>query len=133
VTVSDPPPDAVIRLDNVAIDRQRLFEALGQELDRYEKSRDGSSWLAQISLPSDSEEWSAVASYITDVGPRIKDLIDHKLIGSACIDFAVMVRRDSFTRYFTVPAAVAQKAGLNSIDVEMSVYLTDEDNLNVRS
>jgi hypothetical protein len=106
---------------------------LGQELDRYEKTKDGSSWFAQISMPGDAEEWAAVASFIAGVGPRIRALIDHKLIGSACIDFAVVVRRDAFTRYFTVPATVAEKAGLHLIDVEMSVYLTDDANSNARS
>jgi hypothetical protein len=72
MTVSDPPPAAVIRLGNVAIDRQKLAEVLGQELDRYEKTKDGASWFAQISMPGDAEEWAAVASFIAGVGPRIK-------------------------------------------------------------
>jgi hypothetical protein len=121
MTVSDPPPDFVIRLGDVTIDQQKLADALGQELDRYEKSKDGLSWFAQISMQSDAEEWVSVVSFIADVGPRIKTLIDHNLVGSACIDFAVLVRRDAFTRYFTVPAVLAEKAGLHSIDVEMSV------------
>jgi hypothetical protein len=128
MTASDPPPDFVIRLGDVTINHQKLVDALGQELDRYEESKKGSSRFAQISMQSDAEEWSSVVSFIADVGPRIKALIDHNLIGSACIDFAVLVRRDAFTRYFTVPAVVAEKAGLHSIDVEVSVYLSDGEN-----
>jgi hypothetical protein len=125
MALTNPPPDFVIRLSDVRVDRTTLVDALGQDLDRYERSKRDPSQYAQISMPSEAEDWKAVAAYIAEVGPRMKTLIDRKLVGSACIDFAVSVKKGIFAKFFTVPAAVAERAGMNLIDIETSIYLTE--------
>jgi hypothetical protein len=126
MTVRNPPPDFVIRLGDVVIERLELAKALESELDRYGRSRDGSSNYAQISLPGDASEWQKIAQFLDEVGPRIKALIDQRLVGSASIDFAVRVKEGTWAQCFTVPATVAEKAGRHSIEIELSVYRAEE-------
>lgn len=127
MTVKNPPPEFVIRFGDVALDRHELKNALGIELDRYEPSRDGLSHYAQISMNGDVGQWSLIADFLDAVGPRIKDLIDRKLIGSVAMDFAIHFPDNIYAISPTVPATVAFRAGLNLIDIEMSVYRSQSD------
>jgi hypothetical protein len=122
MTLINPPPDFVIRLGHVVIDRDALANALEAKLDRYELSRDGSSTYAQISLDRDANDWQEIGQFLDKVGPRIKGLIDQGAAGSACIDFAVAPGEGTYAKFVTVPASVAKKAGRHSIDIEVSVY-----------
>jgi hypothetical protein len=125
MTIANPPPDFVIRLGDVKVDRQTLIASVGQEVDRYERSQPDPSQYAQISMQRVAEDWEAVAAFVAGVGPRIKALIDRKLVGSACIDFAVLVKPGTYANFFTVPAAVAEKAGMHLIDIEASIYMAE--------
>ena len=79
--------------------------------------------MAQISLSIDASPWPAVVEFLEKVGPRIADLIRHRMVGSACIDFAIYAEAEAFAVFVTVPAHVAALAGQNLIDVEMSFYI----------
>ena len=116
-----PPPEFVIRLGDVALNRDELESTIGVGLDRYEPSRKGTKHFAQISLSDTASPWPAVVEFLEKVGPRIADLIRHRMIGSASIDFAIYAKAEAFT-FVTVPAQVAALAGQNLIDVEMSFY-----------
>jgi hypothetical protein len=118
------PPMFVIRFGEVAIDKEELTGALEIELDRYEPTRDGSSRYAQISMSNDAKAWPEVVEFLETVGPRIKSLIELRLIGSASIDFAIKFPSDAATISSRIPATVAKHAGLNKIDIETSIYPT---------
>jgi hypothetical protein len=126
MAVKNPPPDFVIRFHDVVIDRSELEKALASELDRYERSRDGLSNYAQMSLSGGASEWQKVTQFLDAAGPRVKALVDRRLVGSACIDFAVPVKEDSWAQFFSVPAPVAERAGRNSIEIEVSIYRTND-------
>jgi hypothetical protein len=78
-------------------------------------------------MSENADRWTSIAEFLDAVGPRIKDLIDRRLIGSACIDFAVYAPNGFVNITSTVPASVALRAGQNLIEIETSVYLTDSD------
>jgi hypothetical protein len=95
----------------VVIDRDALANALEAKLDRYERTRDGSSTHAQIGLARDANDWQEIGQFLDKVGPCIRGLIDQGSVGSACIDFAVSRSEGTYAKFLTVPACVAEKAG----------------------
>lgn len=133
MTAVKPPPDFVVRLGQVVIGREELSNALNASLDRYGQSRHDASIYAQISLSGDASEWRDVAQFLDKMGPRIKSLIDQGAIGSACIDFAVSPGAGTLAKFFIVPAEIAEKAGRHLVDVEVSIYMSGQDDSNVRS
>ena len=118
-----PVPEFVIRLADVALSREELESTIGVGLDRYEPSRRGTSHYAQVSLSDTVVQWPAVVEFLERVAPRIADLISHRIVGSASIDFAIYAKAETLLHSVKVPAQVASLAGQNLISLEMSFYL----------
>jgi len=117
-----PPPEFVVRLGDVVLNRQELEGTLGVALDRYEPSRNSSQHYAQISLAQDADQWNAIVAFLEKIGPRIADLLRHQMVGSACMDFAIYATTEKFSISTSIPANVAELAGRYLIDIEMSFY-----------
>lgn len=119
--------DFVIRMLDVSITQPELEKSLGVTLDRYEASRETSLRYAQVSMPHGDSDWASVAKFLAEVGPAINKLIQKRVIGSAAMDVVLYFGDNMATVSSSIPARVAELAGQNLIDIEVSVYLTRSD------
>ncbi|MDQ0471644.1 hypothetical protein [Labrys wisconsinensis] len=124
----DLPFAAVLRLGDVALLRPALEAELGLALDRYEPARQGPLHHAQASFELETEGWTALAAWLGQVGPPLRRLRERSAVGSAALDLAIAFRQGAVAASALIPATVAEAAGRHGIDLELSVYLTsDED------
>lgn len=121
-----PAPDFVIRLLDVAVDRIALATALGVDVDRYEPSRGSLLSYAQVSMDGEFQ-WSSIADFLEKVGPRIRELIHQRMVGSAIMDVAIHFPSDKIAVSSKMPARIALLIGQNLIDLETSIYSTSSD------
>lgn len=117
------PSSAVLRLADVAGSKSALEAALGVKLDRYEPARKGSLNYAQMDL---NDGWDAIVDRIQTVGPQISALRRDGVIGAAAIDLPVLFDESLAALSVQVPSHVAEAVGRYAIDIEISIYLTNE-------
>src|ERR1041385_2346609 len=100
-----PVPSFVIRMSDAHLSRKELEIALGTPLDRYEPLSDGS--YAQVSMTQGAGDWLSVAEFLELIGPRIKELIGRRAIGSAVMDVALPFRESMAAVSSKLPACIA--------------------------
>lgn len=119
------PVDFVIRMFGVSMARVELEQRLGFSLDRYEAARGTSLQYAQVSGPGHARDWVAAEELLVRIGPTIRELVEKQAIASAKINVALYFMDNMASVSSTIPARVAELAGKNRIDIEISAYLTN--------
>ena len=117
------PLCGVLRISDVRTTKNALEAVLQTKLDRFEPS--GSLNYAQLDIPIEGG-WSTVVDWIVIFGPRISALRHESLIGSASIDLAIPFNADLASTTIEMPSHVAETVGRYGIDIEFSVYLSNE-------
>lgn len=69
----------------------------------------------------------AIVDWIGTIGPKISVLRQERLIGAATIDLAIPFDADMASISIELPSFAAESVGRYGIDIEFSVYLTNED------
>jgi hypothetical protein len=100
-----PVPNFVIRMSGVSLRQRELETTLGITLDRYEPSDDSS--YAQVGMRQGGDDWSSVAEFLEMIGPRVKELIGRRAIGSATMDVALPFRDNMAAISLKLPARIA--------------------------
>ena len=118
---------AILRIGDTAMARAALEAALGATLDRYEPTRMGSLYYAQLGLPIEEDIWGTIVDRIQALGPQISALQQERLIGSTCIDLAVSFAEGQMTLSVVVPSYAAEVVSRYGIDIEFSVYPVGDD------
>lgn len=75
-------------------------------------------------MPHSDGDWKLAAKFLTEIGPAINELIQKRAIRSATMDVALYFADHMAAVSSRIPARVAEVAGQNLIDIEVSVYLT---------
>lgn len=118
---------AALRLSDTAIARPALEAALGTALARYEPTRTGSLYYAQVDLPIEEDIWDVIARWVKRLGPPLSKLRQEGLIGSACVDLAVSFVDDQMSLSVVMPSYAAEIIGSYGVDIEFSVYAISDD------
>jgi hypothetical protein len=121
------PFSVVLRISDVTMTKIALEAALQIQLDRFEPARSGSLNYAQINLPAEDFGWGVVVDWIKTIGPHISALRCERLIGQTTIDLAVPFQHPSVSMSIEIPSYAAETISCYGIDIEFSVYLTNED------
>ncbi len=116
----------VLRISHVAITRSALESALQTKLDKFEPAGSISMHYAQLDVPIENGGWSAIVDWMQIIGPRISALRQQRLIGPASIDLAIAFDADKVSLSIEMPSHAAEAIGSHGIDIEFSVYLTNE-------
>lgn len=116
----------VLRIGDVAMTKSALASALQTNLDRFEPAGSGSMRYAQLQVPAENDGWNTILDWMQIIGPRIFALRQQRLIGPASIDLAVAFFADKASLSIEVPGHVAKTIGRYGIDIEFSIYLTNE-------
>ena len=82
---------------------------------------------AQLRVPTEDDGWSAVADWVGKCGPKISALRQERLIGAATIDLAIPFDAHRASISIELPSFAAERVGRHDIDIQFSVYLTNED------
>jgi hypothetical protein len=121
---SSQPLCIVIRIPDVALSRSDLNAALGLQVDRYEAT-DGRVY-AQIDIEDGGDQWIAALDRVRSLRAVIPRLVSEGSIGASNLDVAMGFPHSSLSRSLTLPADLAAAAAEAGMDVEFSVYKTDE-------
>lgn len=116
----------VLRISDVAIAKSALESALQTKLDKFEPTGSVSMHYAQLDVPAEEGGWSAIVGWMQIIGPRISALRQRRLIGLASIDLAIAFDDDKVSLSIDMPSHAAEMIGKHGIDIEFSVYLTNE-------
>jgi hypothetical protein len=120
------PFSAVLRISEVRITKAALEAALEARLDRYEPERSGSLHYAQVDIPVADDIWIAVVDCIGTIGSRISSLRQAGSIGAASVDLVVSFKEGSVALSIVIPSHTAETVGRYGIDIQLSIYLTSE-------
>jgi hypothetical protein len=120
-----PQPLAiVIRNPNVVVTRLELEAALQCQVARYERL--GVSNYAQLDIAETPDQWSAAIEYIRAISGRIERLISEGAIGRPSLDVALRFPDLALSASASIPANLAEAAGRAGMDIDISVYRTEE-------
>ena len=122
--INPQPLTIVVRIPDVSISRSDLHAALGKQVDRYEES--GGRAYAQIDIGGGGDQWAATADCVRSIQSAISRLLSDGSIGTPCLDIAMALSNSQLSKSLVVPAALARTAGEAGIDIELSVYRTDD-------
>ena len=122
--INSQPLSIVIRIENVTAARLDLEAALRCEVDRYEPS--GTSSYAQLDIDDVADKWSAATQLIRAISERIRKLTSEGTIGHSSMDIALAFPGASLATSASIPAGLAEAAGHAGMDIEISVYRTEE-------
>lgn len=121
------PSSVVLRISDVTMAKTALEAAVQIKLDRFEPTRLGTLSYAQLNFPAEECGWNTVVDWIKKIGPQISALRHERLIGPATIDLAIPFRPPSVSMSIEMPSYAAETISRYGIDIEFSVYLTNED------
>jgi hypothetical protein len=122
---SSQPLTIVIRIPNVSLSRADLVAALGRQIDRYEETT-GLAY-AQIDIGDGEDQWVAALDCIRSIQSVITLLISEGSIGTPSLDIAMAFPHSYASKSLAFPAALARATGEAGIDVEISVYCTENE------
>lgn len=122
-----PPFSVVLRISDVAMTKSALEAALQIKLDKFELARSGSLHYAQVNVTAEDCGWSTLVDWIKIIGPQISALRRERRIGPAIIDLAYPFGPNSASMCIEMPSDAAEGIGHYGIDIQFSVYLTNED------
>jgi hypothetical protein len=108
----------------VVATRLELEAALQCKLARYERS--GVSNYAQLDIAETSDQWSAAIEHIRAISGRIERLISEGAIGRPSLDVALRFPNLALSASASIPASLAEAAGRAGLDIDISVYRTEE-------
>jgi hypothetical protein len=115
------PFAAVLRLSGFSLSQADLEARLNVRVERYSLDKGG---YVQLVIEKDELDWAAIEAFLQRHGAAVKTLRDGGDVQSACLDLAYNFREGLASMYRTIPAQTAALAGLHSIDVMFSVYLS---------
>jgi hypothetical protein len=120
------PLAIVIRIPNVVLSRSDLDASFGLAVDRYEPSSDHTPGYAQIDIADDGDQWAAAFDCVQSIRASIQRLVSEGLIGAPTLDVAMDFPGSWLSKSLTIPARLVAVAGETGMDVEVSVYKTDQ-------
>ena len=112
----------MLRFLDIAISEEALRDALGVQLDRFGLQRSGALSFAQINFPESNDPWLSIAEYLSRLGPSTAQLIATGAIGRATLDIAYGFTPNLVTHSAIIPSSIAEAAGRNHLDIEISTY-----------
>jgi hypothetical protein len=118
------PLSIVIHIPAVKISRAELSASLSLDIDRFEVSRRHADNCAQINIAETDNRWHAAHRCIEMICNPIRELISSGLIGIPSLDVALSFPDSLMSRSWVIPADLAAAAGRAGIDIEVSVYLS---------
>lgn len=113
-----------LRLSGVTVPQKDLDVALRQLSVRYEKEDAEDSFYAQIDVPANNAVRSLL-ELADRSGATIAAMLEDRRIGKAVLDIAFDYPEHGEAMSARLPAHVAAAIATHSIDIEISVYLTD--------
>jgi hypothetical protein len=122
--IDSQPLAVVIRIPNVIISRLELEATLQCKVARYELS--GTSSYAQLDISETSDQWSAATHCIQTVSGRIEKLISKGVVGHPSLDIALRFPSLSLSASASISASLAEAAGRAGMDIDISMYRTEE-------
>jgi hypothetical protein len=118
------PLAIVIRIPNVTATRLELEAALQCQVARYERS--ATSSYAQLDISEASDQWSAATQCIQALSGPIEKLISEGAVGRPSLDIALRFPSLSLSASASIPASLAEAAGRARMDIDISMYRTEE-------
>lgn len=119
------PMSIVVRIADVSIRRSELETALNLVLDRYETDRRGVSNYAQIHIEDEVDYWAAAHRMLLQLKDKLQALSSAGSIGALSLDAALPFHDDLMAGSTVIPSALAQLTGEIGIDIEISIYRTE--------
>ncbi len=113
-----------LRLSGVTIGQYELDAALKQLTSRYEPEDADGSFYAQVDIAV-ANPVRALLDLAERSGPAIAAMLDDRRIGKAVLDLAFDYPDQGEAMSARLPAHAAAAIAGHSIDIEISVYLTD--------
>jgi len=89
--------------------------------------RSGRLSFAQINFPDTDDPWLSTATYLSRLGPPTAQLIATGGIGGATLDIAFGFTSDLAAHSAIIPSSIAEAAGRNHLDIEVSAYPLDSE------
>lgn len=123
------PLAIVIRIPNVATTQLDLEVILKCRLARFERS--GTSSYAQLDISETSDQWSAATELIQSISEPIERLVSERMVGRPSLDIALRFPGSSLSASASIPASLAAAAGRAGMDIELSMYRTEEASLSL--
>ena len=115
---------ATLRLLDVTITKEDLEAQLGQTVMRFEPSRSGMLYYAQVEVPANGDLWPGVTDFIDQIGPKVLRLTQSEAIGAASLDLGLPFDESQAMVSALIPSVAAESLGRNDISITVSVYLT---------
>jgi hypothetical protein len=120
------PLSIVVRIPAVKLSRDDLSASLNVDIFRYEVSRRHAENYAQINIAETNDQWQAARRCIQSIRDPVRELISAGLIGIPALDVALSFPDSLMARSWVIPADLAAAAGEVGIDIEVSVYLSSD-------
>ena len=118
--------DAVLRFPGVTLSREAFEAGLALHLDRFEPSRAGPAYYAQINLPEGSS-WTGLVELIDRIGSLVQSYMQRGEIARPSVDAVLYVEDDKASASLLVPHTATLAIGRWGFDLEVSAYLAASD------
>jgi hypothetical protein len=122
--INSQPIAIVVRIPNVTCTRFELEAALGCRVARFEPTVTSS--YAQLDIYEASDQWSEAAECIRAVSGIVEKLVSEGLIGRPSLDVALRFPSRFASTSASIPAGLAGAAGRAGMDINISIYLTED-------
>jgi hypothetical protein len=120
------PLSIVIRIPAVKLSREELSASLKTDYLRYEAPGLRADTYAQIDIEDPEDLWEATRQCIQLIGDPVRKLFTAGLIGTPALNLALSFPDSLMARSWVIPADLAASAGKAGIDIEVTVYSSND-------